>query len=326
MNVIQPSQIKRRAAGILEQTRPDYRRTVVFHSGISLAALVIVMLLDLLLSNAVAQTGGLSGIGTRSVLETVQSVLSTAVNILLPFWEIGILYTTIRVVRRQPQEYSMLTRGFHRVGPVVRYYLVLVAALFGVAMVCSNITMMLAMFVPIPDSLETAFSQIDITAIQDPEQLMEMLPVDQLLSYMLPALIVFALVYCGILIHLSYRFRVSQYLLVDEEKVGAVAALALSNRLTKGNRWNLFKLDLSFWWYYVLQLLIAAVAYGPELLSLAGVTLPISSSVAGFLFYLLYAVLTLALSWWAGAYVQASYACAYEQLRTPPEDYPYIEA
>lgn len=325
MNVIQPSQIKRRAAGILEETRPDYRKTVLFHSGVSMAVLVVVLLLNLLLESAVTQTGGLSGIGTRSVLETIQSVLSTAVNILLPFWEIGILYTTVRVVRRQPQEYSMLTRGFHRAGPVVRYYLVLIAVLFAVAMVCSNIAVMLAMFVPLPDSLETALSQIDITAIQDPEQLMEMLPVDQLLSFMLPASIVFALVFGGILIHLGYRFRVSQYLLVDEEKVGAVAALAFSNRLTKGNRWNLFKLDLSFWWYYALQLLITAVAYGPELLLLAGVTLPVSSGIANLLFYLLYTVLTLALSWWAGAYVQASYACAYEQLKTPPEEYPCIE-
>lgn len=325
MNVLQPSQIKRRAAHILEETRPDYRKTVVLHSGISLAALVIVMLLDLLLSSAVAQTGGLSGIGTRSVLETIQSVLSTAVNILLPFWEIGILYTTIRVVRQQPQEYTMLTRGFHRIGPVLRCYLVQIFLLMIVAMVCSNVVIMLTMFLPVPDSLEAVFSQVDITAVQDPEQLMELLPLDQLLSYMLPILIVFAVVYCGILIHLSYRLRLSQYLLVDEEKVGAIAALGISNQLTKNNKWNLFMLDLSFWWYYVLQLLIVAVAYVPELLSLMGVTLPVSSGIAGFLFYLLYAVLSLALSWWAGAYVQTSYACAYEQLRTPPEEHPCIE-
>lgn len=325
MNVLQPREIKRRAAQILEATRPDYRKTVLLHSGISMAALVIVMVLDLLLESAVAQTGGLAGIGTRSVLQTLQGILSTVVNILLPFWEIGIFYTTIRVVRQQPQEYSMLTRGFHRAGPLIRYWLLLIVILMAVAMVCSNAVMLFAMFFPVPDSLNTALSQIDITAIETPEQLMELLPMDQLIGYMLPILIVFALVYCGILIHLSYRFRMSQYLLVDEDKVGAVAALGMSNQLTKNNKWNLFRLDLSFWWYYGLQFLIMSVAYSPELLSLTGVTLPASSGVASFLFYLLYALLTLALSWWAGAYVQTSYACAYAQLRTPPEEHPCIE-
>lgn len=325
MNVLRPKEIKCRAAQLLTESAADYRKTVVLHSAISLAALIIVMLLDLMLSNAVAQTGGLAGIGARSVLGTVQGVLSTAVNILLPFWELGILYTSIRAVRRQPWEFSMLTRGFHRLGPMVRYYLAQIGILMLVAMVSSNAVMMLTMWIPVPESLQAAFAQIDMTAVQDPEQLMAQLPIDQLLSYALPTLVLFAVAYCGILIHLSYRFRLSRYLLLDEQKIGAVAALGISNRLTKGNKWNLFKLDLSFWWYYTLQLLVMALAYGVELLSLLGVTLPMSSGVANLLFYGLYAVASLALSWWAGAYVQASYACAYQQLCTPPESNPQIE-
>ena len=322
MTAINPKEIKYRAARVLEETSPDYRKTVVLHSGISLGALVVVMLLDLLISNAVAQTGGLAGIGTRSVLKTVQSALSVAVNIMLPFWELGILYTSLRVVRQQPLAFPMLTRGFHRLGPVVRYWLVQLGILLLVAMVCSNAVMMLTMWLPVPASLQQVFQEIDMTAVQDPEQLMAMLPMEQFLPYALPTLILFAAAYFGILIHLSYRFRLSRYLLLDEEKVGAIASIGISNHLTHGNKWNLFKLDLSFWWYYGLQFLISGLVYCPELLALAGVKLPMSPAAAGIVFYLLYAIASLCLSFLAGAFVHTSFACAYEQLCAPEKKGP----
>lgn len=320
MNVLQSKELKQRAALRLNEAS-GFRKTVVLHSAVSLGALIAVMVLDLLLSNAMNQTGGLSGIGARSVLGTVQGVLSTAVNILLPFWELGILYTAVRTARQQTHSFSMLTRGFQRLGPVLRYYLVQLGILFAVLTVCLNVVMFFTSWIPMPEGLQTALTQLDPTAISDPEQLLTQLPMDLLLSYLAPVLILFTLIYCGVLIHLGYRFRLSQYLLLDEEKTGAVAALGTSNRLTQHSKWSLFKLDVSFWWYYLLQLLASALAYGPELLSLAGVTLPISPGVASILFYALYAGASLALSWWAGAYVQTTYACAYEQLCTPPEQY-----
>lgn len=325
MNVLEPRKIKQQAREILERTQPEYRKTVALHSAVSLGALVIVMVLDLLLGSAMAQTGGLSGIGARSILGTAQGVLSTAVNILLPFWELGILYTSLRVARRQDWEFSMLTRGFRRVGPVVRYWLAQIVIYSVVAMVLSNIVAILSMFLPVPAELQSAMAQIDMQTVTDPEQLMAQFPVEQMLSYAMPILILFTVVYCGVLIHLGYRFRLSQYLLLDEQKLGALAALGISNRLTAKNKWNLAKLDLSFWWYYALLIVAACIAYGPELLALAGVTLPMSAGVAALLFYVLYAAASLAITWWAGAYVQTAYACAYEQLRTPPEDHPMIE-
>lgn len=325
MKKLESAKLKQQARQILEATQPEYRKTVLFHSAVSLAALVLVMVLDLLLTNAVAQTGGLSDIGTRSFLGTVQGALSMAVNILLPFWELGILYTSVRVVRRQEHPLPMLSRGFQRFGPVLRYYLLQIGILLIVAMVLSNAVPILTMWQPIPEELQNAIAQIDVTAVTDPEQLMAQLPIDQLLSYMMPTLILFAAAYFIVLLHLGYRFRLSQYLLLDEQKIGAVAALGTSNLLTKHHKWNLFRLDLSFWWFYLLQLAVMAVAYGPELLALAGVTLPMPSGAADLLFYLLYTAASLTLTWFAGAYVQTTYACAYEQLRTPPESYPQIE-
>ena len=317
MNVLQPGELKKQAAGLLDGTQGAYRKTVLLHSAVSLAALVVIMVLEVLIGNAMDQTGGLADMGIRSILGTVRGVLSMAVNILLPFWELGILYTSVRVTRRQNWDFSMLTRGFNRIGPVVRYFLAQIGILILVAVVCSNIVVMLTMWMPVPAELQDAMAQIDLTAVPDPEQLAEILPMEQLTAYMLPTLILFTVAYCGLLIHLGYRFRLGQYLLLDEQKVGAVAALGISNALTRGNKWKLFRLDLSFWWFYALQAVAMAVAYGPELLVLMGVTLPVSAGVANILFYVLYAGISLGIAWCAGAYVQTTYACAYEQLRTP---------
>ena len=325
MNILRPNTVKEQAVGILRNSRQDYRKTVLLHSAISLGALMIVMILEMLISNAMDQTGGLADMGTRSILGTFKGVLSAGVNLLLPFWEVGILYTSLRVARNRDWQTNMLTRGFQRFGPILRFYVAQMLMLFIVAIACSNVAMMLTAWLPVPAELESAFAQIDLSTVTSYGELMDLIPMDQMLSYTMPMMILFAVIYGILLIHLAYRFRVSQYLLLDENKIGAFAALALSNRLTKGNKWNLLKLDLSFWWFYGLQIATVAIAYGPEILSWAGVTLPISAKAANLLFYALYAVANIALDWFAGAYVQTTYACAYEQLNAPDEIYPQIE-
>ena len=77
----------------------------------------------------------------------------------------------------------------------------------------------------------------------------------------------------------------------------------------KRNRWKLFKLDLSFWWYYGLQLLIYAVSILPifllphwdqNILILCGVVIQCIG-----LFFLEYKCLP---------FVQTSYAVFYDRL------------
>ncbi len=314
MNLLQPAQLKQKSADILRRTQPHFRQTVVLHCAVSLAVLVVLMVVDLLIGNAISNTEGLSGLGTKSVLQTVQSALSTGVNVLLPFWEIGILYACIQVVRTGQHSKTMLKRGFERFGPVLRYTVLQIFIMLGVGMLCINAMMFFSVFIPVPAELEAAIAQMDMTALPD-SSFTEQVPVDVLYAYMLPIMILFSVLYGGILIHLGYRFRMGNYLLLDEEKTGARMALAVSNRLTKGNKWNLFKLDLSFWWYYLLQGSAAALVFLPELLKLLGVTLPIGVQLQNVLCYLLYAGATLVLSYFAGAYVQTTYACAYEQLQ-----------
>ena len=73
----------------------------------------------------IAQTGGLSGISNRTVLETVQSILSAASMILLPFWEIGYLCAALQFARRQSADTTSLYHGLRHWGVVLRIMLLI---------------------------------------------------------------------------------------------------------------------------------------------------------------------------------------------------------
>lgn len=312
--------LKQEAAQILKQTAPDYRKTVLLHSAVSLGILFLINLVSILLNSAIGDTGGLSDIGIRSILGTVQSTLMTASNLLLPFWEAGILYTSIRVARRQETRFSMLTQGFRRFGPLLRFMILWMLICFAVAMICINALSIFAFFIPLPTELEQAMTSIDLTTVTDSAALYDMLPMEQLMQAVLPLTVIYLLLCFGVILYISYRFRLSQYLLLDETKVRARAALTLSNHLTKGHKKSLLMLDLSFWWYYLLQALMTVLVYTPELLSAAGISLPLSADAINVVSYGVYCIASLILTYFAGAYVQTANACAYDHLRSIPEN------
>jgi len=87
-----------------------------------------------------------------------------------------------------------------------------------------------------------------------------------------------------------------------------------SHALMKRNRLNLFRLDLSLWWYFLLTLLAAAACYGDLLLPLVGITFPWSDTVGYFLFYGIYLVLELIIFYLFLNKVSVTYALAYQSL------------
>jgi len=320
MNILQSAALKHRASSILEEHQPEYRKLVTLHAAVSFGVMLVISLIQLLLNFTMTNEAGLSGIGTSAVFTTAKSTLGVISGILLPFWEIGVLHTSIRVTRRQDAAFSHLTRGFRRWGVVLRYYLLMIILYFGVAMILSNLLPILLFLIPMPAVLENAIAALDPAAITDPFALMEAIPQEALMAYVLPIAAVFMVAYGGVLLWLSYRFRMSQYLLMDDPAFPALPSLIVSNQMTKGHKWYLCKLDLSFWWYYLLQLAAAAISFGPEILLLTGVSIPLSADVQFFLFQALYCLASLAIVWCFGAYVQTTYACAYDALRKPFQD------
>jgi uncharacterized membrane protein len=140
---------------------------------------------------------------------------------------------------------------------------------------------------------------------------------DLLAAITLPMLTITIVIFLPLYIWLSYGFRLSLYLLLDGTAPSAFQARFLSLRLMRGHKWSMLKLDLSFWWYYLLVTVITAVGYLDVILSLAGIPLPMDETVMFFGTIAAYCVLITALSLWKKAQVEASYVLAYEAIAHP---------
>ena len=85
--------------------------------------------------------------------------------------------------------------------------------------------------------------------------------------------------------------------------------------MTKGSRMRLFRLDLSFWWWYVISLLTVLVCYGEEILAALGISLSLPKDAGYFLFMGAYLVLQFVTWYFLRSRVEVVYAQAYDALK-----------
>ena len=128
-----------------------------------------------------------------------------------------------------------------------------------------------------------------------------------------------AIVFALVAIPMSYQFRLIYYILMDKPHYGAMLAVRESKQLMRRNRSSLFRLDLSFWWYYLLSALASLLCYGDSILHLMGISLPLSDGVSYFLFYGLYLAALFAIYYCFRNRVGITYALAYESLKPKEE-------
>lgn len=313
-----PNAILQKAKARWESHSSQNRRVVLLYALPALLLPLIVMTINLFLDTQVDGTGGLSGIGLRSTLQTVQAVLSTALSLLLPFWQLGLIFTAIRINAGNAAASDDLLEGFRRWGAALRLQLCrdfrYIIKMIGGVIIGS----LLFSATPLSSGLVetiTAINEDPTLANLTSEELMvllqERISVGDLIAlYLLCA--VGALV---MVVPLFYRYRLSDYALLTGEKTGAFAALQKSSCLMQGNRMRLFKLDLHLWWYFLLAFLAAFVSYGDLLLPLLGVSLPVSPNIATAIFAFVSAVLQFLLYYFFRGRVETTYACVYESLK-----------
>ena len=271
--------------------------------------------LNFILSRQIDGTGGLSGIGLRSVLSTAQSVLSIANMLILPFWEIGFVAAAIAMARRQTATPDTLLSGFRRFGPVLRLNLLQGLLYAGIAFLCVQLSAGIFIMTPLSNPLLKATEEIALTGTM----VLDETTILSLSQLIIPVYGIFAILFCLLAIPLSYRFRMATFVIMDGEKVGALRAMGKSHKMMRYNRLSLFKLDLSFWWYYLLQVLSIGVGFADEILGIFGVTF-LNNDVAFFGSYIIYLFCQLGLAWWMQSRIQTTYAMAYESLRPEAED------
>lgn len=283
----------------------------LIHSAASVGLLIVISVLNFILNQQIENTGGLSDIGNRSFLQTLQTLLQLANTILLPFWEMGLLFAMLSIGRGQKATPASLTKGFHHFGPILRGKLLQYALLMSFAIVGAYIGMFVFTMTPAAAGLYDLAAEYVEAGITDYTQIMED---EAFLSEAMGAVPFMLVGMLAAMLPAYYRLRLMEYVLLDQPEKGAFFALRESKMRMRGRRWDLFKLDMSFWWFYLLEALISLICYGDILLPMLDVDLGISQDTAFFLFYIVALLGQLGLYTWKRPYLLTTYAAFYDYL------------
>ena len=289
------------------QTNPNHRRLVLMHSGIIVLADLLVAALTFWMDNWLSNTTGLGSFGMRSGISTAQTLLSMVYSLAIVFWLFGYLQVALQQARGRTADPQELTTGFRLFIPVLKLHILRYIILFAVVFGCIYGGTLILTVTPLSDKAYELLLPVmeaggDITAI-DPALM---------LDAMIPMFIGYAVLLLTIGVPVFYRLRMAEYVLLDNPEAGARHAIQQSRRLTKGNCFRLFLLDLHFWWFYLLEAVIGALFCFGMLLPAMGVQ--IGQTASYFVSFIVYLGLQLALYTWKKSELQTTYALTYESL------------
>ena len=295
-------------------------RIALIYGGAIAALALLVTVVNYVLNQQIAQLGGLSNMGLRSVLSTVQSVLPMVQSLIVMCLELGYVAAMVRIARQQYASEHTLKLGFDRFFVLLRYTLVQ-GAIYGLAALAAFwISMQVFLVTPLSDTMMSMLSQDMV----DPNVLMGYLqdPVfsANITASMIPLLVIFSVVYLLLFLPISYSMRMSKYVIIDKPGMGAMYALRESRKMMKGSCIRLFKLDVSLWWWYAISWGSMVLCYGDVLLPMMGVTLPLPETVSYFLFYGLFLAAQFAACFFLRNRVEVVYAQVYNALKPREKD------
>ena len=295
---------------------PQARKIVLIWAGVTASVSLLVSLLSFLLDGQIEGTGGLSGIGLRSILSTAQTLLTLANMVLMPFWSLGYTACVLRFSQGEACPPQGLLEGFRRLGPAFRMMLLRAIIYVGICLLAGNIASFFFSISPASiamyELLELHEEAFLAGTLSDAVSM-------EILRAMVPMLIGGGLLCVAVMIPVSYRLRLAEFRLMDEPRCRARVSLFESIRLMRHNSFALFRLDLSFWWYFLAEFLAASLCYGDIFLKALGVPLPMGADLAFFLFYAVGLGAQVALLCFKGNYVQTTYALLYRTLATGEE-------
>ena len=295
-------------------------RIALTYGGIVVLSSFLATTVNFGLGQLTNQYGGLQNMGTRTILSTIRSMLPILMQLLLMALELGFVSTMLRVSRRQFASAQGLRMGFDRFWPLIKVT-VLQSCLYLVAVMGSfYLSMQIFMITPLSNPVMEVLSPLlqssgalnPMTMLEDPNL------TGQLTAAMAPLFVLMGIVMLCACLPLFYHYRLVNYIIIDKPSIPALAALGESWRLMKHNCLGMFKLDLSMWWYYLAMAGCMVLCYGDVILSLFGVSLPMSGTVSYFLTLILYLLGSLAVICVLRPRVEITYALAYDSLR--PQD------
>ena len=322
MNIRERRAIRETASHVLNRT-PSAAQIILIYAGIGCALSLCSTFVSAIFSNRISGAGGLGNIGLRSVLSTGQSMLPLVTTIVTACLNLGYHTAMLSFTRGFDANHRTLFGGFRNFGPLLRLMLLQGLVYFGAAMAAVYLSSFIFVatpfaegFMKIMEPYLTSMTVMDNGLVLDEAALM------QAAEAMVPMMWIMLAVCLLLITPIYYRFRMSTFCLADDPRLGAIHAVLKSRKLMRRNCFALFRLDLSFWWYYLGMTLVSLVCYGDVLLPMVGVTFPWSDTVSFYLFLILSLAMQFFLQWFGMNRVYAAYAVAYDALQ---EDFPQPE-
>lgn len=310
MSIPSAKYLKVKAANRLK-TGKEPQKVVLIYAAILAAAALAGNLAGYLLDGQISQAVGLQGMNTRAVLSTATVVVTIAQLLLVEGLALGYCAAMLRIARGQYASGSTLKAGLERLWLLVRTRLlegvILTAMSFALCMVVVNIYMLT------PFSNRLVLSMMPLVEAGE-------LTTEAMLSLwstaypvLLPVTVLYVVALIPLLWYFSAVYRLVDYLLIEKPQLGALGALQESRRRMRGSKRMLLRVDLSFWWYYLLQT-ATKVLYTGLILTALGVTLSVSPTVFLVAALVIYLAADFAVRYFFSNRVAVTYALFYDSL------------
>lgn len=306
MSIPSAKYLKKKASNRL-QSGNDPKKVVLVYAGIvALSSLVVTVVQDLL-DSRISQTGGIQNIGTRSMLTTADTVLTIAQLLLVMCLTLGYTGSMLRIARGQYASPNSLKAGGERIWVLLRtrllQMLIMTAAAFALCFLVINVCLL----TPLSNRVIAVMGTVSAEVL-----LADDLALIGFYSAMLPIILIYLVTLVPLLWYFSCTYRMVDYLLIDRPQLGAFGALRESRRMMQGNMKMMLRVDLSFWWYYLLQALVSVLVYLNMVLALFSIGLPPEVLYWGTV--VLYLAADFALRYFFSNKVAVTYALFYDSL------------
>ena len=279
----------------------------MIYAGIGALSSLVVTVVQDLLDSQISQTGGIQNIGTRSMLTTADTVLTIAQLLLVMCLTLGYTGSMLRIARGQYASPNSLKAGGERIWVLLRtrllQMLIMTAAAFALCFLVINVCLL----TPLSNRVIAVMGTVSAE-----ELLSNGLALIALYSAMLPIMLIYLVALVPLLWYFSCTYRMVDYLLIDRPQLGAFGVLRESRRMMQGNMKMMLRVDLSFWWYYLLQALVSVLIYLNMVLAPFAIGLPPAVLYWGTV--VLYLAADFALRYFFSNKVAVTYALFYDSL------------
>ena len=323
MTSLRPNELKAAADARLAQA-PQRARIVQIYCGILLAMGIVFTGGSFLLDSMMADAGGLGAIGKRTMIQTFQRILPILNIVAMMILDLGMWNAMLRIGRGQYASPQSLKMGLSRFFPWLRFQLLQILGLIAIGFVLMYVAMAVFFMTPFAQDVMELMLPL-ATEYTDPMVMAEMMMEDEALlmsmyEALTPMYIILAVLMLLAWLPISYRLRVANLIILDDPTAGAFKAMLRSFKQTK-ICWKWYvKLDLSFWWYYVLLVLSIGLSYLDLLPAAVGRPLPMGATAASLVSYGLYLVAQLVIYYFLRPRVQVSTAILYDALLPPKRE------